>query len=184
MLPPGVEEAGIHVIEVIQFYDRPDIPAGHRTIRPESPSAWQRWQDRLQGLIESAKAIEERQAPKPALQEEKKPQNGQSVQPGESVEEFIGRIALAAGDEVTERIMVIASNPNLSGEDKMIQILSLDPRFNHWKSTRWAKLLAVSPAAVRGYDTWNRLRQLNQLRDEQERERKADLEAMQKRKRT
>ena len=40
----------------------------------------------------------------------------------------------------------------------MIEILHLDRRFAAKSSNDWATLLEVKSAAVRGYNTWKRLR--------------------------
>lgn len=57
-------------------------------------------------------------------------------------------------DSADVEIMKIARNTDLGGEDRMLEILRIDRRFEAKKSTWWANLLQVSAPAVRQYDTW------------------------------
>ena len=84
-------------------------------------------------------------------------ENGQSGQQPD-VTKLMEQVAQAAGDGSTAKILAIAGNADLSGEQKMRLILRLDGRFEGKTSTDWAKLLDVKASAIRQYDTWKELR--------------------------
>ena len=77
----------------------------------------------------------------------------------------MARLAQAVGDNNTLRIIAMAQRPDLTGEQRMIEALRLDKRFEGKSSSQWADLLKVTPAAVRGYETWKALRSRDQTRD-------------------
>jgi hypothetical protein len=74
------------------------------------------------------------------------------------LEEYMERIALAVGDETAVKILAIAGRKDWSGDRRMREILELDRRFAAKDSNEWPSLLRVTPAAVRGYETWKLLR--------------------------
>ncbi len=74
-----------------------------------------------------------------------------------SMEQHMQRVIQAVGDGNAARIMAIANRADLSGEQKMTEIIRLDCRFKGKNSVAWATLLGVSPPAVRGYDCWKEL---------------------------
>jgi hypothetical protein len=87
----------------------------------------------------------------------------QSGQPapgsGTSIEQpDIERIVEAVGDENTLKILASVGRKDLSGDQKMQELIGLDKRFAGKNSSVWAKLLGVTPPAVRSYGTWKELR--------------------------
>jgi hypothetical protein len=76
-----------------------------------------------------------------------------------SIEQNMERIALAAGDDNTVKVLAVANRKDLSGDRRMEEILLIDRRFAEKDSNEWAALLQVTPPAVRGYKTWKLLRQ-------------------------
>jgi hypothetical protein len=74
-----------------------------------------------------------------------------------NLEQRMERFAQVIGDKNAALIMELLNKKDLSGEEKMKEILKLDRRFTGKKSTDWAVILNVSDAAVRGYATWKTL---------------------------
>jgi hypothetical protein len=72
-------------------------------------------------------------------------------------EQYMQRVVQAIGDKTAVRILAIASRSDLSGEQKMQEILGLDNRFVGKNCQEWAQLLGVTSAAVRGYSLWKQL---------------------------
>jgi hypothetical protein len=70
------------------------------------------------------------------------------------IEEQMQRVALAVGDDNAAKIMAIAQRRDLSGDEKMQEIVNVDSRFGGKNSAEWGTLLGVTPAAIRGYKTW------------------------------
>ncbi len=83
---------------------------------------------------------------------------------GADVAKWLDRIAQAAGDDNTARILAIASQQR-PGEERMIEILGIDSRFGGKDSVEWGTLLDVTPECVRGWKTWKRLRQRERDRE-------------------
>jgi hypothetical protein len=77
-----------------------------------------------------------------------------------SMEQHMQRVVQAVGDSSAIRILAIAQRTDLSGEQKMEEMLRLDSRFAGKDSAEWGKLLGVRAAAVRGYPRWKRLQEL------------------------
>jgi hypothetical protein len=76
-----------------------------------------------------------------------------------SLEQHMNRVVQAIGDGNAARILAITNQLDLSGEQKMEEIIRLDNRFAGKNSVEWGKLLGVSPAAVRGYAFWKQLQE-------------------------
>lgn len=64
------------------------------------------------------------------------------------------RVAIALGEENTVRILAISQDTKLSADQRMRQIYEIDARCLGWLSPKWAKLLAVTPEAVRQTPWW------------------------------
>jgi hypothetical protein len=82
-----------------------------------------------------------------------------------SLEQQMERAVQAIGDDNAGKILEIASQKDLPGESRMQNILRLDRRFAGKDSNEWATLLGVTPAAVRGYQTWKTLRRVEKAGD-------------------
>jgi hypothetical protein len=76
-----------------------------------------------------------------------------------SMEQHMQRVVQAVGDNSAILILAIAQRTDLSGEQKMEEMLHLDARFAGKDSAEWGKLLGVRAAAVRGYPLWKRLQE-------------------------
>ena len=81
-------------------------------------------------------------------------ENAEQPRGERSLEEHMAQVVQAVGDEMSVRIMAVANQKDLSGEERMKKIILLDCRYARKKSTEWSKLLCVSDAAIRGYKTW------------------------------
>ena len=74
------------------------------------------------------------------------------------------RVAQAIGDDTAVQVLAMAGQKR-SGDDRMAEILRLDRRFASKDSVAWGKLLGVSPAAVRSYQTWKLLQKAKEAGD-------------------
>jgi hypothetical protein len=72
-------------------------------------------------------------------------------------EQDIRRIAEAACDPQTSTVLQIANRTDLTGEEKMMELLRADNRFEGKTSKQWSELLQVKEGTIRGYDTWKSL---------------------------
>ena len=86
-----------------------------------------------------------------------------------SMEQHLHQLAQAVGDENAARILAIVQRSDLTGEEKMEEVLRLDFRFVGKNSGEWGKLLGVTPDAVRGYELWKLLQKAKKS-DEGEKE--------------
>lgn len=131
----------------VQFISKLNLPGDWDTSVAEhvflvcAPPRWFHDIEILRKLVEAKSMLEAEIAPQPR------------------VEEQMERIALAVGDENAAKIMAIAHQKDLSGNEKMQEILQIDLRFEGKDSTEWGALLGVSPAAVRQYKTWKAIQQ-------------------------
>jgi hypothetical protein len=82
-----------------------------------------------------------------------------------NIEQHMERVAQAVGDDNAARVLAIANRKDWPGERKMEEIIRLDTRFTEKDSNWWARLLEVSPAAVRGYELWKTLQRNKKARD-------------------
>lgn len=57
-------------------------------------------------------------------------------------------------DAADLKISEIASDTARGGEERMLEILRIDSRYQAKPSTWWSELLGVRDATIRGYDTW------------------------------
>jgi hypothetical protein len=83
----------------------------------------------------------------------------------QDIEQHMTRVAQAVGDDNTTQILAIANRGGWSGERRMKEILRVDRRFEGKDSIEWSALLGVSPAAIRGYQTWKVLQQQKKADD-------------------
>jgi hypothetical protein len=70
----------------------------------------------------------------------------------------------AVADENAVTIMNVAQDQTISADDKMRRIYAIDNRAIGWNSTKWARLLRITPQAVRQCEWWRTERK--QLRGE------------------
>ena len=79
------------------------------------------------------------------------------VAPAPGNEQDMVQLIQAIGDDNTAKIIGIAQRKDLSGEEKMKEIVKEDVRFAGKDSNEWSTLLGVSDAAIRGYSFWKEL---------------------------
>ena len=68
--------------------------------------------------------------------------------------EEVGRLLHLIGDGDGIRILTIARNESRTAEQRMMDLVRMDQRFDGYNSTQWAELLAVRPPAVRQTEFW------------------------------
>jgi hypothetical protein len=141
--PPDLEEAGLGVIELIHHYGSPDIPPGHRTVRHASLPAWERWQDRLEGLISAASAIEG------------------SVGESRTVAAMTAGLSHFLPEEKIDIPSLISSKkgPGKDIDGRMERYVQHHEKYVWIKITaeEWAAMFRCSEGTVKGTKTWRRI---------------------------
>lgn len=115
-----------------------------------TPTGLRAWRGKLQSL--RALAVAPPPTEHPACKVEPP-----AAEKTSNADQLLARLCEVVGDEVTTKVLAMASQKDLSGEQRMAEIIRLDKRFAAKNSVQWGTLLDVTPAAVRGYPSWKRL---------------------------
>jgi len=66
----------------------------------------------------------------------------------------VARLLHLIGDGDGIKVLTIARNESRTAEQRMIELVRMDQRYDGYNSVQWGELLAVDPAAVRQTEFW------------------------------
>jgi hypothetical protein len=66
----------------------------------------------------------------------------------------LGQVQAAMLDDTGVEVLRVLSNPKMSVDQKMRELIRLDLRYGGFNSTRWAEMLEVTSQAIRQTDCW------------------------------